>query len=85
MSYQVIWSEKSKKSLKALDKTTSSRIVAKVESIKNDPFVFVKHLEGVKLYSLRVGDYRVILDIENQKMVIFVVKAGHRSKVYDDI
>jgi mRNA interferase RelE/StbE len=85
MSYQVIWSEKSKKNLSTLDKNVSERIVSKVEDIKEDPFAFVKRLQGMKLYSLRVGDYRVILDIENKKMVIFVVKIGHRGKVYDDL
>lgn len=85
MSYEVIWSEKSKKNLKAIDKNTSSRIVSKVESIKDNPFLFVKHLQGVALYSLRVGEYRAILDIGNQKMVIFVVKVGHRGNVYDDL
>ena len=82
MSYEIIWSEKAKKNLKILDKTVSTRIVSKVESIKNDPFLFVKHLQEVALYSLRVGEYRVVLDIENKKIVIFVVKTGHSGKVY---
>ena len=68
-----------------LDKNISARIISKVESIKENPFHFVHHLSGVTLYSLRVGDYRVILDIEKQKMVIFVVKIGHRRKVYGDV
>lgn len=85
MIYQVIWSEKSRKSLEAIDKNISERIISKVEDIKKDPFVFVKRLQGVALYSLRVGDYRVILDIENKKMVIFVIKIRHRSKVYDGL
>ncbi len=85
MNYEVIWSEKAKKNLKALGGDISNRIISKVESIKDNPFLFVKHLQGVALYSLRIGDYRIIMDIENQKMVIFVVKIGHRGKVYDDL
>lgn len=82
MTFNVIWSEKSKLTLKSLDKVTSSRIVAKVESIKESPLDYVKHLVGVPVYSLRVGDYRVIMDIKNKEMIIFVIKVGHRSKVY---
>ena len=85
MSYEVIWAERAKKNLKALDGDIAHRIISKVESIKDNPFLFVKHLQGVALYSLRIGDYRIIMDIENQKMVIFVVKIGHRGEVYDDL
>ncbi len=85
MSYQVIWSERSRKNLKMLEKSIASRIITKVESISEDPFTYVKRLQGVPLFSLRVGEYRVILDIENTKMVIFVVKLGHRSRIYDGL
>ena len=54
MSYEVIWSEKSKKNLKAIDQGISAGIISKVESIKDNPFMFVKHLQGVPLYSLRI-------------------------------
>jgi mRNA interferase RelE/StbE len=83
MSYQVIWSERSRKNLELLGKSIASRIITKVEGISEDPFTYVKRLQGVSLFSLRVGEYRVILDIENTKMVIFVVKLGHRSRIYD--
>jgi mRNA interferase RelE/StbE len=56
-----------------------------VESIKDNPFDYVKHLVRVPLYSLRVGDYRVILDIKAGQMLIFVIKAGHRKNVYDEV
>jgi mRNA interferase RelE/StbE len=85
VSYQVIWSQKSKNNIKALDKKIRNRIIAKVESIKDNPFDYVKHLVGVPLYSLRVGDYRVILDIKAGQMLIFVIKAGHRKNVYDEV
>ena len=85
MTFNVIWSEQSKFVLKTLDKSVSTRIIAKVESIKENPLDYVKRLVGVSIYSLRVGDYRVIMDIKNKEMVIFVIKVGHRSKVYDNL
>ena len=85
MSYQVIWSERSRKNLELLGKSMASRIISKVEGISEDPYTHVKRLHGVSLFSLRAWDYRIILDIENKKMVIFVVKLGHRSKIYEDL
>ncbi|MBI2085443.1 MAG: hypothetical protein HYT71_02940 [Candidatus Aenigmarchaeota archaeon] len=47
----------------------------KVNGAAKNPFLFVQKLIGVDLYRLRVGDYSVIMNIENNKMVIFVVAA----------
>ena len=84
MSYQVTWSQRSKKDLEAIDKKIRDRIIAKVESIKENPLDYVKHLVGVPLYSLRVGDYRVIMDIKTNQMLMFVIKAGHRKNIYNE-
>ena len=60
-----------------------NRIISKVEMIKDSPYRFVKHLEGVPLFSLRVGDYRIIMDISSSKMIILVLRIGSRKNVYD--
>ncbi len=83
MSYRVIWSQKAEKNLEVVGASDRSRIVAKVESITDAPYSYVKRLKGVPLYSLRVGSYRIIVDIKNAELVVFVVKFGHRSNVYD--
>jgi len=82
MSFQVKWTETALNSLKRLDKKIIERIMEKVERIKENPFLYVKKLKGVPLYSLRVGKYRVILVIEYKKLVIFVIEVEHRKKVY---
>lgn len=43
---------------------------------------FVKRLKGFNLYALRVGDYRVIMSIENKLLVIFVLDVVHGSVIY---
>ncbi len=85
MTYQIIWSERSRKDLSELDAKVSNRIIAKLESIKEQPFSYIKHLVGIPLYSLRVGEYRIILDIKNKQLLIFVVKIGHRKIIYAEI
>lgn len=50
-----------------------------------EPTVKLKPLRRTKvgLWRLRVGDYRVILDVRRDELVIIAIKAGHRSVIYD--
>jgi mRNA interferase RelE/StbE len=82
MAYGIRWSEASLKQIGKLDKETGKRIFDKVEFISEDPFSHVKKLTGFDLYTLRIGSYRALMSIENNKMVIFVLEVGHRSSVY---
>ncbi|MFH1229285.1 MAG: type II toxin-antitoxin system RelE/ParE family toxin [Candidatus Aenigmatarchaeota archaeon] len=80
--YDVRWSETAIRELAKLPKAVSRRIIEKVEFISNDPYIFVNKLKGFDLYKLRVGNYRVIMSIERNKMIIFVLEVGHRSTIY---
>lgn len=82
MAYEVKWTDTALKQLKKLDIQVVKRIINKVETITKDPFSFVEKLKGFDLYKLRIGDYRVIMGIESDKMIIFVLEAGHRSIIY---
>jgi mRNA interferase RelE/StbE len=82
MPYEVRFTDTACEDLEKLDKSISKRIIDKLEIVANDPFSFVKKLKGCDFYRLRVGDYRVIMSIENQKMVIFIIEVGHRSSIY---
>ena len=33
-------------------------------------------------YKLRIGDYRVIIDLEKDKLIVLIIKIGHRKNVY---
>jgi mRNA interferase RelE/StbE len=85
MTYKVIFSYDAEKDLNLLDKNIRTRIIKKLDGIKGQPFNYVKHLVGIPLYSLRIGDYRVIMDIKAKEILIFVIKIGHRSKVYGNL
>jgi mRNA interferase RelE/StbE len=82
MVYDVRWTKTALRQLEKLDTKIAGRIINQVESISDDPFKSVKRLSGFNLYSLRVGDYRVIMSIQGKKMFIFVLEVGHRSSVY---
>ena len=66
-------------------KSISKRIVHKVDSIKDNPFHFVEHYEGESYFKLRIGDYRVLLDINPTLKLIEVRIVGHRGNIYNRI
>jgi mRNA interferase RelE/StbE len=83
MTYEVVFVESAKKDLLKLDKETQKRIIAALERIRIRPERYVRKLVGDPGYRLRVGDYRVIMDVEREKLIILVLKVGHRKNVYD--
>lgn len=82
MTWQVIWSEKSVKQLEKIDTKNAQKIYDSVLDCVDDPFKVVLKLTNSSFYRLRVGDYRVILDLQQGKMIIFVVETDHRGKIY---
>lgn len=80
--YKIIWSETAAGQLEKLDKKAAMVIVKKLESAQKDPLHYLTKLKHMPFHKLRVGDYRVIVQLENNKMVIFVVEVGHRKNIY---
>lgn len=83
--YEVVWTPKSENELKELPVETIKRIVSRVEQIKYTPYHFTEHLVDIKAWRLRVGDYRLILDIDEEKKTLYVLKVGHRRNIYKNI
>ncbi|MDY6932515.1 MAG: type II toxin-antitoxin system RelE/ParE family toxin [Halobacteriota archaeon] len=83
MTYEVVLSKKAFNQLKKLDKTTQERIFKALDRIRIRPEKYVQKLVGSSEYRLRVGDYRLILDIDKEKIRIIVLKIGHRKNIYD--
>jgi mRNA interferase RelE/StbE len=81
--YSIIFHKNAQNQFNKLNKNLQQRIMSHLERIKIRPHHFVKKLVGSHLYSLRVGNYRVILNIQNKVLVIYVFEIGHRKKVYD--
>lgn len=80
--YSIVFHKKAEEQFKKLDRLFQKRIAGHLERIKIRPHHFVKKLVGSELYSLRVGEYRIILDIQNKLLVIYIFEIGHRKKVY---
>ncbi len=82
MTYEIIILPVAQRQLENLEKKIQERILNTLERIRVRPYDFVKKLIGSPLYRLRVGDYRVILKIVNDTMIVYVVEVGHRKNVY---
>lgn len=68
-----------------LDKPIQSRIVKFLQRLTQNPREHGAALQGEALgnyWKYRVGDYRLIADIQDGKLTVLVVKVGHRSNVY---
>jgi len=80
--YEIVLSDKAKKQISKLPKNIQERIDIVFERVKIRPHYFVKKIIGTKYFGLRVGDYRLILDIQNKILVIYIIEVGHRKNVY---
>lgn len=81
--YGLILSNKAEKQLKKLDKATQARIITALERIRIRPEAYVAKLVGDPGYKFRVGDYRIIMDIDKERLLILVIKIGHRKNIYE--
>jgi len=82
MTYQIFFTDKALKQLKKLQKNDQERIIKSLERIRIRPESYITKLIDDPGYRLRVGEYRVILDIEKEKLIILVLMVGHRKNIY---
>jgi len=83
MSYSFSWTNRSRKDLEKLPAPVSKRIVDKIESLSENPHRSAERCEGYPYYHQRVGNYRIILAIDDSESQISVLKIGLRKKVYE--
>jgi mRNA interferase RelE/StbE len=80
--FNVEFSKTAEKQFYRLNKDLQIRIVSVLERIRIHPYPHVKKLVGCPYFRLRVGDYRLILDIRENNLIIFVIELGHRKNIY---
>ncbi|MGD0488569.1 MAG: type II toxin-antitoxin system RelE/ParE family toxin [Syntrophorhabdales bacterium] len=87
MAWRVEWEDEAVKEIKKLDARARRNIVRFLRekiATEDDPRRFGdplrKELKG--LWKYRIGDYRIICSIEDKRVVVLVVRVGHRSCVY---
>lgn len=81
MTYSIEWDTKPIKFLQQLQKDHSKRILDKLDIVKEDPFRYLEHYEG-EGYKLRIGDYRMIIDIDFDNKVLIIQILDKRGRIY---
>ncbi len=88
MTCKIIFSERAKKQLLKLDKSIALLILGWIEKkLKDcsDPRIHGKALKSNRSgqWKYRIGDYRLICEIQDEKITILVLEVGHRRVIYD--
>ncbi|MFU8833450.1 MAG: type II toxin-antitoxin system RelE family toxin [Wenzhouxiangella sp.] len=71
------------KDLRAIPNKTVRRILDRIHDLRDDPRPpGCEKLSGQERYRLRQGNYRILYGIEDDRLVVTVVKVGHRRQIY---
>ena len=84
MAYAIQFKPSAVRQLEELPRPTRNRIAHKIETLRDDPFpAGCKKLAALRdTWRVRVGDYRVIYQVQRGILVVLVLTVGHRREVY---
>lgn len=81
--YAIEFVHSAEKEISKLPSHIRLRILKAISSLSLDPRKGnVRPMVGTRSWRLRVGDYRVIYDISEAKVVIVIIRIGHRKQIY---
>ena len=82
-SYELVFKKSVAKDLRGFPKQDVKRIMQRIRSLADEPRpVGCEKLSGQERYRIRQGAYRVIYAIEDDRLIVLIVKVGHRRNVY---
>jgi mRNA interferase RelE/StbE len=84
MKYNLLLSHKFDRDFSRLEKTLQDRVVGGLRDLNENPHAG-KQLKGKlkDLWSRRVGKYRILYQIQEEKLLVFAISVRHRKHVYD--
>ena len=82
--YKIEWKASAKKELRKIDKQEISKILEEVEKLAFNPFPpnYKKLIGTEHTFRIRIGNYRVVYLLENEKLIIEITRVRHRKDVY---
>jgi mRNA interferase RelE/StbE len=82
--YQVEIAPAAQRQIRKLTTDVQQKIIQRLEALAVDPYPagVVKMRGEQSLYRVRLGDYRIIYEIQDEELLILVLKVGHRRDVY---
>ncbi len=83
--FEIIYAKSVFKDLKKIERKNLEKIKEGIKELKNFPNISqIKHLTNHPLadYRLKIGNYRVLFNVDWEKREIHILKVGHRKEVY---
>jgi mRNA interferase RelE/StbE len=82
-SYEIVFRKSVAKDLRAFPKADVRRIMQRIRLLSSDPRPpGCEKLSGQEKYRLRQGVYRIVYEIEDRRLLVLVVKIGHRRDIH---
>jgi mRNA interferase RelE/StbE len=84
LAYRVELTPRAQRDFKALDGSVRVRIKQRIEALAENPYPQgIRKIEGEdELYRLRVGDYRILYQVQGKVLLVLIVGIGHRRDIY---
>ena len=83
VKYKLEFKKSASKELKSLPKKEIKRILQSIDQLIENPRpINSKKLSASEKYRLRVGDYRVLYEIQDGILIIYIIRIAHRKEVY---
>lgn len=84
MTYQIEFSQQAEKQFEALPQQLQMRLQLRIDALAEDPRPpGVKKLKDAEnQYRIRVGDYRIVYQIQDAILLVILLRIGHRSEIY---
>ena len=84
-NYKLVLKKTAAKEIEKIPQADRVRIIAKISSLSENPRPEgCKKLSGQEKYRIRQGNYRILYQIQDEQLLITVVKIGHRKDVYEN-
>jgi mRNA interferase RelE/StbE len=84
VAYSIQFKPAAFRSLARLEKDTQTRLARKIDALSRNPRPLgAEKLKGIAdLYRVRVGDYRILYQIQDAVLLILIIQIGHRREIY---
>ena len=84
MPYTISYVPSAARTIRKLDKSAACRLLVAIDGLAIDPRPpgCIQLKGGKGEFRIRVGDYRVVYDVQDDELVVLVLRVGHRREVY---
>ncbi len=81
--YRITFKRSVKKDFRGIPKQDVKQILSRIDSLADNARpVGCKKLSANEVYRVRQGQYRIIYEIQDDRLVVLIIRIGHRSSVY---